>query len=106
MRRKVNGTIPTTIPGFHALHHVYHWNSTYNRLAFRVPTIDAKSNASPPISGSAKLILWSPYRYYNGKIINNDASKNYFMLSNLRTIFGTNPPLGEVAHFLETMPVA
>lgn len=106
MRRTVSGTIPASIPGFQLQHHVYHWNAAYNRLAFRVPTTDDKKNNVPPIDTSERLIVWSPYRYFNGKVIATNALQNYFMLTNLRTIFGTNPPLGEVSHFLEVMPVS
>jgi regulator of sigma D len=105
MRASVVGTTPSTLPGFHPLAHVLHWTAVYNRLSFRIPNPDEKKNNRPPLPTKGRLFVWSPYRYYNGKVITANESENYFMLTNLRTIFGTNPSLGEIAHFLETIPV-
>jgi hypothetical protein len=105
MNSSVFKAAPTTIPFFHILDNVTRWNSISNRIAYRVPNHEEKSNHRPDMFSTMSLMVWSPYRYYNGKVISSTID-NYYLITNLRTIFGTNPPLGEVSHFLEVMPIA
>jgi hypothetical protein len=103
--KRVRGALPTTLPGFNQVGYMSLWDSIYNKIGFRVPNQDEKTGNRPPITQKGKFLVWSPYRYYNGKVMAS-GPENYFMITNLRTIFGTNPPLGETAHFLEVMPVS
>jgi hypothetical protein len=103
--RDPHGTTPTALSGFDPVEHVSLWTAAFSKIGFRVPNNDEKSRNRPNIAPKGKMLVWSPYRYYNGKVMTNP-TENYFMLTNLRTIFGTNPPLGETAHFLEVLPVS
>nr|QED43030.1 putative CP [Scutellospora partitivirus A] len=102
--KRVQGAVPTALPGFDIVPHMSLWTSIYSKIGFRVPNSDEKTRNRPNIPEKGSFLVWSPYRYYNGKIMTSDP-ENYFMITNLRTIFGTNVPLGETAHFLEVMPI-
>jgi hypothetical protein len=91
--------------GFNVRYHMALWTSIFNKIGFRIPNPDDKSHNRPSLEQKGKFLVWSPYRYYNGKVMSS-GPENYFMITNLRTIFGTNPPLGETAHFLEVLPVS
>jgi len=91
--------------GFTLRGHMSLWSSIFSKIGFRIPNNDEKTNNRPNLADKGKFLVWSPYRYYNGKIVAS-GPENYFMITNLRTLFGTNPPLGEVSHFLEVMPVS
>jgi hypothetical protein len=101
-----HGAVPAALPGFNLLSvPLALWQYAYSKVGFRVPNPDSKTNNRPPLENKGKFLVWSPYRYYNGKVMTS-GPENYFMITNLRTLFGTNPPLGETAHFLEVMPVS
>jgi hypothetical protein len=105
LHKTMHSAIPGSLPGFHSLHQIYIWNAIYNRLSFRIPTTDDQDNNRPPVTDKGNTLVWSPYRYFIGNVMSSKP-ENYFMITNLRTIYGTNPPLGEVSHFLEVMPVS
>jgi hypothetical protein len=103
--QNILGAIPATLPGFHIREHTSLWQSIYSKIGFRLPNADEKERSRPELTDKGKFLVWSPYRYYNGKVMSS-IPENFYMITNLRTIFGTNPPLGEVAHFLEVIPVS
>jgi hypothetical protein len=103
--QNIHGALPTSLPGFNIRPHVSLWTSIYSKIGFRLPNADEKEHSRPELPDKGKFLVWSPYRYYNGKVMTS-TPENYFMLTNLRTVFGTNPPLGETAHFLEVLPVS
>jgi hypothetical protein len=105
LNRSVYGHIPSALPMFNVQAHINRWYSISNRIAFTIPVRFDPDNSTSTISGAKKILVWSPYRYNNGTARKESLSVIY-LITNLRTLFGTNPPLGEVSHFLETIPVA
>lgn len=95
----------TRIPGF-TQRWIGQWWSAMSKIGFYTPTFDRDESSRLPDMSKGKVLLWSPYRYDAGKGASTSRPDRIFMLSNLRTIFGTNPPLGEVPYYLEAIPVA
>jgi hypothetical protein len=103
--QNIHGPIPATLPGFHPRDHVSLWSQIYSKIGFYIPTSDSKDRNRPNAHRKNAFLAWSPYRYFNGKAMNSQF-ENYFMIMNLRTVYGTNPSLGEISHFLDTIPVS
>jgi hypothetical protein len=88
------------------------WSTWIQRfLGFR--TADNRSNTPDVdiVPGMTRhLLVWSPYTYVgyegdNNFVASYSENRSYFV-TNLRTIFGTDVPLVQVANGLESMPIA
>lgn len=112
----VTKTVPAnhaTIAGFTLRNFIGNWLSGISRIGFLSPTSDNDEKNRLPDLDKGKIVLWSPYRFDAGRFSNMQADgtrhvnpDRTYMLSNLRTLFGTNPPLGETPYYLEAIPVA
>jgi len=104
----------------YGLHHEH--NTTFSQIyqTFFGFKVNAHTNRAhnpainePPNTPYARLQVWSPYIYmspsfdeeWDDDSIESEMKKIFF-ITNLRTFFGTDPSLIEIAHPLSAMPIS
>lgn len=107
----VTHTATSWIPGLTSLRNVNWPEAIQSFFGFRTadPRSPSSTDDSVPGMPSQRLLVWSPYTYVGVEGTRNFVSapenNRIYYVTNLRTLFGTDPPLVEVSHGLEAMPI-
>jgi len=100
-----DSTVPTSLPGFDTVKHIFSFDRIFNHFGFRT-----NSKVDSPILEES-ITAWSPYRFIepDAPPVNNDTeislSQIYFILD-FRTLFGTDVTLAQTEHGAKLIPIA
>jgi hypothetical protein len=102
---KVDHAIPAELPFFRIREHTSWFSRMSNVIAFKTKTRDTHSDDTDTHVEYGSVILWSPFRYVTRTWTPLTYSDDTYMISNFRTLYGTNVPLTEIAHPLSLLPI-
>jgi len=97
--------IPQEPFGFRIVENFTWFSRMFSTLGFQTKTRENTSESITAPNAPENLVLvWSPYRYIN---ITNAARplEGIYMLTNFRTLYGTNVTLAEIPHFQDLIPI-
>lgn len=102
---KVSEAIPTDLPAFRIREHTSWFSRMYNIIAYKTKSPEASSDDTDPRVTNGNIIAWSPYRYVAQTWKPDSRASNCYMLLNMRTNYGMNIPLAEIAHPADLIPI-
>jgi hypothetical protein len=102
---KVDETLPTELPSFRIREHTSWFSRMFNTMAYKTTSPEASSDDTDPRVPAGSIILWSPYRYVSQSWKPTGQASHGYMISNMRTNYGMNVPLFEIAHPNDLLPI-
>jgi len=97
--------IVTALPGFRTRDHTSWFTRMYNYITFKTTSHDTEDEDTSTNVTPGSIIACSPYRYVSPKWVKAEQASNTYMLINMRTNYGMNPPLTEIAHPNDLIPI-
>jgi hypothetical protein len=116
-RRVIPPLLNNMLPGFTYVNNVTWPNAMLQFICARTesPAHQGQPDAQPPNTAPRRIYAWSPYTYvpvpgdFNNplsRLGHQTVPTTGYFLTNLRTIFGTDPQLIEAQHYFNSMPIS
>nr|BBU59841.1 capsid protein [Rosellinia necatrix partitivirus 16] len=115
--RIISANIPTaaTLPGLHLWRNVHapfyalrFYGSDIKVYHNQAEQVDSAVISDPSNVADGQILVWSPYRFVSmvnrKRTLSNTEYDTIYMITNLRTIFGTKAPAVGTKHFQEALP--
>jgi hypothetical protein len=97
--------IPTELPAFRIREHTTWFSRMFNVIGYSTAARDIDAEDTNPRIGTGTVIVWSPYRYVAPTWNFTAPASHTYMVTNFRTIYGSNVPLSEIAHPATLLPI-
>nr|UYB78866.1 coat protein [Gaeumannomyces tritici partitivirus 3] len=102
---KADEALPSELPSFRIREHTSWFSRMYNIISYKTTSPEAASDDTNPRVANGRLIAWSPYRFVSQSWKTNAQASHTFMITNMRTNYGMNIPLFEIAHPNDLLPI-
>jgi hypothetical protein len=103
--KSVDEPVPAALPAFRIREHTSWFSRMFNIIAYKTTSPDASTDDTDTRVPNGHFTLWSPYRYVSQTWIPSRQSMSLYMLVNMRTNYGMNAPLSEIAHPNDLLPI-
>nr|QOI17262.1 capsid protein [Caloscypha fulgens partitivirus 9] len=101
----VDEPVPASLPSFRIRENTSWFTRMYNHINYKTSAPGESTDDTGTRVPNGTIVAWSPYRYVSRTWTAKDQSSHVYMLLNLRTIFGMNIPLSEIAHPNTVIPI-
>jgi hypothetical protein len=103
--KAVSEPIPTVLPSFRIREHTSWFSRMFNHVNFKTTAPSVENEETDTRIPDGFILAWSPYRYVSRTWKASAQADTTYMLLNLRTNFGMNVPLSEIAHPNTVIPI-
>lgn len=97
--------IPAELPSFRIRPHTSWFTRMTNVFSFKTASPEADSEDVDARTSADQILAWSPYRFVAQNWKSTKQEDFCYMLLNLRTNYGMNVPLAEIAHPTDLLPI-